>query len=221
MGWINVANVTDDGVFIPAPESDLTPTEPCCLTGPDTCSECIDENNQPDTECEVNDPCSLDAAFVSNDGCNGQGLITAKPNEQAHHKSKRMKGQTPHGDKPGEYNPLVDAKCLIDHYEVPNDINGSELYYDYKHIFDTGNDEPTERSQENGRVTNDRYASMMQRMVSELIRNIITASIYLSRLLILVQYPSSFSAFMTTPWQKLVPPSKTILTHTLRKAAMG
>lgn len=51
MGWVNVARVNDQNEFVPANETDLTPTVPCILSG--TGSACVDENNLPNDCTEV------------------------------------------------------------------------------------------------------------------------------------------------------------------------
>jgi hypothetical protein len=65
--------------------------------------------------------------------------------------------------------PILNAKCLDEPYNVPSGINPAELYADYVKIFDWGRSNTMgpplqSKSLDNNRITNNRFASMMLRM---------------------------------------------------------
>ena len=64
------------------------------------------------------------------------------------------------------YNPMLDAKCFNDKYNVPT-VNKQDLYADYKKIFEWGLKNPSDSplyAQSSG-VTSNRFPSMCLRMV--------------------------------------------------------
>jgi len=99
--------------------------------------------------------------YLLNDGShplNGSGEENEMQREQ------RMNGEEPDGNIKAGYDPLTDAYCFNDEYKPRKPYNLDAFYGHYKAIFDFGFDCPTDFSEENGHVTNDRFAGMMLRM---------------------------------------------------------
>lgn len=67
-------------------------------------------------------------------------LNTGVPFESVTTKEQRMAMQVPDGEDHDDpvYDPLTDAICFTDNYDVPTDIDHTELYNDFIAIFHYG-----------------------------------------------------------------------------------